>query len=279
MTGLRASLLSDQGAFFADAQPTKVKAGLFHIVTGSYDIRPRTSSPTATTRTRRPAASRIAARSASPRPRTSSSVSSTTPRTSSAWTRRSSGSTTSSSRTSSRTSRRRAFSTTRATTRRRCGSRSRSSGTSSFARAGGRPRRRAAARDRLASFTEVLGAGKGKDYDIAGLRMFDSAELRVHPTGKAILKLGVRTQGQVTRPRSPRSWPASSASPTTTSRCRRAIPTTPPTGSARTRAADPRRRGGDGGDRPQASGQGQGDRRPPARGLGEGHRVRGGASS
>jgi aerobic carbon-monoxide dehydrogenase large subunit len=48
----------------------------------------------------------------------------------------------------------------------------------------------------LASFTEVVGAGKGKDYDIAGLRMFDSAELRVHPTGKAVLKLGVRSQGQ-----------------------------------------------------------------------------------
>jgi len=48
----------------------------------------------------------------------------------------------------------------------------------------------------LASFTEVVGAGPGKDYDIAGLRMFDSAELRVHPTGKAILKLGVRSQGQ-----------------------------------------------------------------------------------
>src|SRR5262249_19106691 len=31
-------LLSDNGAFFADAQPTKFKAGLFHIVTGSYDI-------------------------------------------------------------------------------------------------------------------------------------------------------------------------------------------------------------------------------------------------
>ena len=30
--------LSDNGAFFADAQPTKFKAGLFHIVTGSYDI-------------------------------------------------------------------------------------------------------------------------------------------------------------------------------------------------------------------------------------------------
>jgi len=48
----------------------------------------------------------------------------------------------------------------------------------------------------LASFTEVVGAGHGADYDIAGLRMFDSAELRVHPTGKAILKLGVKAQGQ-----------------------------------------------------------------------------------
>ena len=38
MTGLRVKLLSDNGAFFADAQPTKFKAGLFHIVTGSYDI-------------------------------------------------------------------------------------------------------------------------------------------------------------------------------------------------------------------------------------------------
>ena len=48
----------------------------------------------------------------------------------------------------------------------------------------------------IASFTEVVGAGKGKEYDIAGLRMFDSAELRLHPTGKAILKLGTKSQGQ-----------------------------------------------------------------------------------
>ena len=48
----------------------------------------------------------------------------------------------------------------------------------------------------IASFTEVVGAGHGKDYDIAGIKMFDSAELRVHPTGKAILKLGVKSQGQ-----------------------------------------------------------------------------------
>jgi carbon-monoxide dehydrogenase large subunit len=48
----------------------------------------------------------------------------------------------------------------------------------------------------LASFTEVVGAGHGSEYDIIGLRMFDSAELRVHPTGKAVLKLGVKAQGQ-----------------------------------------------------------------------------------
>src|SRR2546427_693100 len=38
MLALRVHLDSDNGAFFADAQPTKFKAGLFHIVTGSYDI-------------------------------------------------------------------------------------------------------------------------------------------------------------------------------------------------------------------------------------------------
>ncbi|MDH3683484.1 MAG: molybdopterin-dependent oxidoreductase, partial [Acidimicrobiia bacterium] len=48
----------------------------------------------------------------------------------------------------------------------------------------------------VAHFTEAVGAGPSKDYDIAGLKMIDSAELRVHPTGKAILKLGVKTQGQ-----------------------------------------------------------------------------------
>ena len=48
----------------------------------------------------------------------------------------------------------------------------------------------------IASFTEVVGAGPSQEYDIVGLKMFDSAELRVHPTGKAILKLGVKAQGQ-----------------------------------------------------------------------------------
>ena len=48
----------------------------------------------------------------------------------------------------------------------------------------------------IAHFTEAVGAGPAHTYDIARLKMIDSAELRVHPTGKAILKLGVKTQGQ-----------------------------------------------------------------------------------
>jgi carbon-monoxide dehydrogenase large subunit len=48
----------------------------------------------------------------------------------------------------------------------------------------------------VASFTEVVGAGHGADFDILGLRMFDSAELRVHPTGKALLRMGTKSQGQ-----------------------------------------------------------------------------------
>ena len=64
-------------------------------------------------------------------------------------------------------------------------------------------------------------------------------ELRVHPTGKAILKLGVRTQGQGTRRPSPRSWPASSASRTTNIEVQEGDTDRPPTGSARTRAARP----------------------------------------
>ncbi|HEV3397862.1 MAG TPA: molybdopterin cofactor-binding domain-containing protein, partial [Actinomycetes bacterium] len=38
MLGLRVNMLSDQGYAYADAQPSKLKAGLFHVVTGSYDI-------------------------------------------------------------------------------------------------------------------------------------------------------------------------------------------------------------------------------------------------
>src|SRR5204863_1605611 len=35
-----------------------------------------------------------------------------------------------------------------------------------------------------------------KDMDIAGLGMADGADLRVHPTGKAVLGISVQSQGQ-----------------------------------------------------------------------------------
>jgi carbon-monoxide dehydrogenase large subunit len=61
----------------------------------------------------------------------------------------------------------------------------------------------AAARERgrllgigISTMTEPLGAGNSREYDILGIKMFDAAELRVHPTGKAILKIGSKTQGQ-----------------------------------------------------------------------------------
>jgi carbon-monoxide dehydrogenase large subunit len=45
-------------------------------------------------------------------------------------------------------------------------------------------------------FTEAVGAGPRKHMDILGLGMNDGCELRVHPTGKAVLRLSVQTQGQ-----------------------------------------------------------------------------------
>jgi carbon-monoxide dehydrogenase large subunit len=48
----------------------------------------------------------------------------------------------------------------------------------------------------ICSFTEIVGAGPSKHFDILGLKMFDSCELRVHPTGKAIARFGTKSQGQ-----------------------------------------------------------------------------------
>ncbi|MBV8420776.1 MAG: molybdopterin-dependent oxidoreductase, partial [Hyphomicrobiales bacterium] len=44
--------------------------------------------------------------------------------------------------------------------------------------------------------TEAVGAGPSKHFDIMGIKMFDSAEIRVHPTGSAILRAGTKSQGQ-----------------------------------------------------------------------------------
>jgi len=48
----------------------------------------------------------------------------------------------------------------------------------------------------ISSFTEVVGAGPSKDFDILGIKMFDSSEIRIHPTGKVIARFGTKSQGQ-----------------------------------------------------------------------------------
>src|SRR5690606_2349106 len=48
----------------------------------------------------------------------------------------------------------------------------------------------------ISTMTEPLGAGNSRAYDSLGIKMFDSAELRVHPSGKAWLRIGSKTQGQ-----------------------------------------------------------------------------------
>ncbi|TMM03231.1 MAG: carbon-monoxide dehydrogenase large subunit [Actinobacteria bacterium] len=48
----------------------------------------------------------------------------------------------------------------------------------------------------LSFFTEGVGAGPRKHMDIAGLGMNDEAQLSVRPTGKAVLRISVQTQGQ-----------------------------------------------------------------------------------
>ena len=197
ITGLRTTLLSDNGAFYADAQPSKFRAGLFHIVTGSYDI---------------PAA-HVAA------------VGAYTNKAPGGVAYRCSFRVTEASYLIERLVQTAAYELGVDPAQLRLQNFIKpeqfpyESATGFLYDSGDYPaamklalemlgydelrREQAEARKEgrligigLASFTEVVGAGPGKHYDIAGLRMFDSAELRVHPTGKAVLKLGVRSQGQ-----------------------------------------------------------------------------------
>jgi aerobic carbon-monoxide dehydrogenase large subunit len=48
----------------------------------------------------------------------------------------------------------------------------------------------------LSFFTEGVGAGPRKHMDILGLGMADGANLRIYPTGKAVLSVSCQTQGQ-----------------------------------------------------------------------------------
>jgi aerobic carbon-monoxide dehydrogenase large subunit len=48
----------------------------------------------------------------------------------------------------------------------------------------------------ISSFTEIVGAGPSATFDILGIKMFDSAEIRIHPTGKVMARFGTKSQGQ-----------------------------------------------------------------------------------
>src|SRR5690606_4085303 len=48
----------------------------------------------------------------------------------------------------------------------------------------------------LSFFTEIVGAGPSKNCDILGIAMFDSCEIRLHPTGAGIARVGSKRQGQ-----------------------------------------------------------------------------------
>src|SRR5260370_686965 len=45
-------------------------------------------------------------------------------------------------------------------------------------------------------FTEIVGAGPSKNCDILGIAMFDSCEIRLHPTGAGVARVGTKRTGQ-----------------------------------------------------------------------------------
>ncbi len=197
MVALRVHLDSDNGAFFADAQPSKFKAGLFHIVTGSYDIPAAhvTADGYYTNKAPGGVAYRCSFRVTEAsylieRLVTNAAIE---------------------------------LGIDQAEFRKKNFIKPEqfpyASATGWIYDSGDYPKAMDVALDKLgydelrkdiearrkkgevtgigiASFTEVVGAGHGADFDILGLRMFDSAELRVHPTGKALLRMGTKSQGQ-----------------------------------------------------------------------------------
>ncbi|MBI5029005.1 MAG: molybdopterin-dependent oxidoreductase [Chloroflexi bacterium] len=48
----------------------------------------------------------------------------------------------------------------------------------------------------ISTFTEIVGAGPSHAFDILGIKMFASAEIRIHPAGKVIARFGTKSQGQ-----------------------------------------------------------------------------------
>ena len=65
----------------------------------------------------------------------------------------------------------------------------------------------------VAFFTEIVGAGPSRNCDILGIAMFDSAEIRIHPTGTVIAGSAPSRRARATRRPTPRSSRPSSALP------------------------------------------------------------------
>jgi len=197
MLGLRASLLADEGAFHADAQPSKFKVGLFHIVSGSYDLPAAHVSADGAYTNKAPggvayrcsfrvteasylierlvqnAAYELGMDPAELR-RKNFIQPEQFPYTSASGFEYDSG--------DYETAMNIALDKIGYTDLRKEQEQARADG--KLWGVG------------MASFTEVVGAGPHKDYDILGLKMNDGSELRIHPTGKAILKISCITQGQ-----------------------------------------------------------------------------------
>jgi len=197
--GMRSNVLSDQGAFFSDAQPTKFKAGLFHIVTGSYDYPAAYVSAKGAFTNKAPGG--VAYRCSFRVTEASYFIERLVDKAAQL-------------EMDPAEFRLKNFIKPEQFPYRSPTGFIYDSGDYHTALKlamemidyDGWRQRQAERRDNdpdgkqigigIASFTEVVGAGNSREYDIAGLKMFDSAELRVHPTGKAILKLGVKSQGQ-----------------------------------------------------------------------------------
>src|SRR5205809_2211934 len=197
MLALRVHLASDNGAFFADAQPTKFKAGLFHIVTGSYDIPTAHVTADGSYTSKAPvgvayrcsfrvteasylierlvsnAAIELGMDQAEFRMKNFIQPDQFPYHSATGWVYDS-------------------------------GDYPKAMNVALEQLGYNELRKDVEARRKkgeitgigIASFTEVVGAGHGAEFDILGLRMFDRAELRVHPTGKAILRMGTNSQGQ-----------------------------------------------------------------------------------
>ena len=119
----------------------------------------------------------------------------------------------------------------------------------------------------VAFFTEIVGAGPSRNCDILGIAMFDSAEIRIHPTGTAIARLGTKSQGQGHETTYAQIVATELGLPADNITIEEGNTDTAPYGLGTYGSRSPRVRRGDGDGGAQDQGQGADDRRASARGA------------